>query len=148
MSSTPSASTAPVHLPKVLPELMQVLSDTQGAISRSLPDARLHHLLVLRASQLNGCGYCVKMHTRDARAHGETGERLDRLVVWRHVDGFDARERAALAWTEALTRLDADADFGALRACLRDHFDEAQVAALTADIAMINLWNRLQVSNH
>ncbi|KLI97202.1 carboxymuconolactone decarboxylase family protein [Luteimonas sp. FCS-9] len=149
MSSTAhDPVTAPVHLPEVLPDLMQALVATQGRISRLTPDAGLHHLMVLRASQINGCAFCVKMHTREAREHGETDTRLDRLVVWRHVEDFDVRERAALAWTEALTRLDAQADYAPLRTALRAHFSDTEIAALTADIAMINLWNRLQIANH
>ena len=74
----------------------------------------LHHLVLLRASQMNKCAFCVKMHTRDARKDGETSERLDRLIVWRHVGDFTAREKAAFAWTEALTDLKDEADMAAM----------------------------------
>lgn len=131
-----------------LPEVYRAFLDVQAAIDAAGLPRLLHHLVVLRASQINGCAFCVKMHTREARADGETDERLDRLVVWRHVDDYTPREKAALAWTEALTRLDGQDDLAELRAGLREHFSEAEVAALGADIAMINLWNRIAISNH
>lgn len=130
------------------PDVLTALAAVNQTIDGHGLDRRLHHLVQLRASQINGCAFCVKMHLREARADGETEERLDRLVVWRHVNDFDAREKAALAWTEALTRLQPDADPGVLRDGLQAHFDPRQIAALTADIAMINLWNRIQVANH
>src|SRR3546814_11236818 len=77
----------------------------------------------------------------------ETNERLDRLVVWRHVDDYTPREEAALAFTEAMTRLDDQSVLSELRAALREHFSEQEVAALGADVAMINLWNRISISN-
>lgn len=108
----------------------------------------LHHLAQLRASQLNQCAFCVRMHTREAREDGESNERLDRLVVWDHCNDFTPREKAALAWTEALTRLDRRTDYAALRTSLREHFSEVEIGALTATVAMINLWNRIQISRH
>lgn len=140
---------APILLQKQLPDVVQALLAVYKPINEAAaPEPALHHLVVLRASQINQCGYCVKMHTREARADGETSERLDRLVVWRHVGDYSPRERAALAWTEALTQLDPRADYGRLRAELRAHFSDAEIAALTATIAMINVWNRIQVSDH
>ncbi len=91
---------------------------------------------------------CIKMHTREAREDGETNERLDRVIVWNHVSDFDEREKAALAWTEALTEIDSKADLGALRARLRQHFSDKEIGALTAEVAAINFWNRMQVSRH
>jgi len=131
-----------------IPNVIAALTKVHGAIDHHGLDRMLHHLVQLRASQLNGCAYCVKMHTKEARADGETNERLDRLVVWELVDDFSAGERAALAWTEALTQLDRKTDYSTLRAELRRHFNDAQISALTAAIAMINLWNRFQVSAH
>lgn len=111
-------------------------------------EAKIRHLVHLRASQINGCAFCVKMHLKEAREDGESDDRLDRVVVWRHVHDFSPRERAALAWTEALTSLDPRADLGALRAELRRHFSEDQIGVLTADVGLINFWNRMQVSRH
>lgn len=138
----------PVNHYKNVPNVFGALENVHGAIDGHGLDRMLHHLVQLRASQLNGCAYCVKMHTREAREDGETNDRLDRLTVWRHVSDFTAKERAALAWTEALTQLDGKTDYGPLRAGLREHFSEAEISALTATVAMINLWNRIQVSMH
>jgi alkylhydroperoxidase family enzyme len=88
------------------------------------------------------------MHAKEARDDGETNERLDRLVVWSHVSDFTAKEKAALAWTEALTQLPTHTELGPLRAALREHFSDVEASALTTVIAMINLWNRLGVSVH
>jgi AhpD family alkylhydroperoxidase len=104
------------------------------------------HLVELRASQMNFCAFCVKMHIADARKDGETDARLDRLIVWRFVDDFSDAEKAALAWTEALTTLDQTADLASIRADLRTHFNPKQIGALTMLIAQINLWNRVQRS--
>ena len=137
-----------IRFEKEIPEALQALIGAEGAISGSGIPPTLKHLVKLRASQVNGCAFCVKMHLREARADGESNDRLDRLVVWRHVGDFTAAEKAALAWTEALTELAPATDLAGLRARLREHFSEREVAALTATVAMINLWNRLQVSNH
>ena len=137
-----------IRYQQLLPDAFQALIKVNPAINAAGLDPMLHHLIVLRASQINGCGHCVKMHTREAREDGESNERLDRLVVWRHVDDYTPREKAALAFTEAMTRLDDHAVLPELRAALREHFTEQEVAALGADIAMINLWNRVAISNH
>ena len=141
-------STKPVNHYTNVPDVFSSLEKVHGAIDQHGLDRMLHHLVQLRASQLNGCAYCVKMHTREAREDGETNERLDRLIVWDHVSDFTAKERAALAWTEALTQIDRRTDYGALRAALREHFSDTEISALTAEVAMINLWNRIQVSTH
>ncbi|WP_160107960.1 carboxymuconolactone decarboxylase family protein [Pseudomonas izuensis] len=143
-----SSNTQPVNLQHAMPQVFESLARVHVALdSHDLPSS-LKHLVHLRASQINQCGFCVKMHSREAREANESSERLDRLVVWRHVNDFSAAERAALAWTEALTVLDQKTDYASLRADLREHFDDALIAALTAEIGMINLWNRLQVSRH
>lgn len=141
-------TTKPVNHFQTIPDVIQALTRVHEAIDTQGLDRMLHHLVQLRASQLNACAYCVKMHTREAREDGETNERLDRLVVWEHVSDFSPKERAALAWTEALTRLDHRTDYGALRSVLREHFSDTEISALTATVAMINLWNRIQISGH
>jgi AhpD family alkylhydroperoxidase len=141
-------TTDPVNHYKNVPNVFASLEKVHSAIDEYGLDRMLHHLVQLRASQLNACAYCVKMHTKEARDDGETNERLDRLTVWAHVSDFSRKERAALAWTEALTQLDRKTDYGSLRADLREHFSDAQISALTATVAMINLWNRIQVSTH
>lgn len=142
------SNTAPINLATRSPVLYQAFSQAQEAIQEAGLSPTLHHLVVLRASQINGCAFCVKMHTREARRDGETDARLDRLIVWRHVDDFSDAEKAALAWTEALTVLKDDTEYGPLRARLREHFSDEQISTLTATVAMINVWNRVQVSQH
>jgi len=137
-----------IQFNEAAPEIYKAMARVEGAITQHGQDALLRHLVKLRASQMNGCAFCVKMHTAEARQDGETNERLDRVVVWRHVDDFTPAEKVALAWTEALTELKQDTDYGALRSQLREHFTDGEIAGLTATIAMINLWNRIQVSNH
>lgn len=132
------------HVPDVLTGFLT----THGKICKSDLEPKLRHLIELRASQINQCAFCVKMHTEEAKKDGEKQERLERLVVWRHVEDFTPAERAAMAWTEALTLLDPVADYSPLRDDLRQHFSDAQISAITAAIAMINVWNRFQVSNH
>ncbi|MBW8321423.1 MAG: carboxymuconolactone decarboxylase family protein [Rhizobium sp.] len=131
-----------------IPEVFKALQGVHATMDENGLEPSLHHLVVLRASQINRCGHCVKMHTKEARADGETSDRLDRLVVWDHVNDFNDREKAALAWTEALTVLDNGMDLGALRAQLRQYFSEREISILTATIGMINVWNRIQVSRH
>jgi len=137
-----------IRYEQLVPDVLKAFQQVHPAIDAAGLERSLHHLVVLRASQINGCAFCVKMHTREAREDGETNERLDRLVVWNHVDDYTPREKAALAWTEAMTRLDGRSDLAVLRANLREHFSEREVAALGAKVAMINLWNRIAISNH
>lgn len=108
----------------------------------------LSALIELRSSQINQCAYCVNMHIDDALKAGVSQEKLDMLVVWRHVDIFSPSERAVLAWTEALTLLDQNSDYAILRAQLREYFSENEITVITIDIGMINLWNRVQISKH
>ncbi len=119
---------------------------SQVATESALPKT-VQELVRLRASQINGCGYCTDMHTKDALAAGETQQRLSLVAAWRDATVFTEAERAALALAEEGTRL-ADAATGvsddAWQAA-RKHFDEEQLAALIAVIAMINAWNRLNV---
>jgi len=118
----------------------------EGHLASSGLEQSLYHLVKTRASQINGCAHCVHMHTRDARAHGETEERLYLLSAWRESPLYTARERAALAWTEALTLIaDTHAPDDVYEA-LKPHFTETEIVNLTVLIGMINLWNRLAVS--
>jgi AhpD family alkylhydroperoxidase len=148
MTATTTASTAPVRFDLAVPDVIPVLLKVRETIDGHGLDKKLHHLVHLRASQINGCAFCVKMHLREAREDGETQDRLDRLVVWAHVSDFSEAEKAALAWTEALTELDHKTDYASLRSRLRESFSDKEIGALTATIGMINLWNRIQVSAH
>src|ERR1043165_3775032 len=120
-----------VNFEKEIPAVFTTMSGATYAVHDLGFDRKLAHLIHLRASQMNGCAHCIKMHTKDAREDGETNERLDRLVVWRHVSDFTDREKAALAWTEALTSLEDEVDLGPLRAELRKHFSGRDIGLLT-----------------
>jgi AhpD family alkylhydroperoxidase len=123
----------------------QAMVAFDAAVKALALEPRLVELVKLRASQLNGCAYCVDLHSRDAKRQGDTDRRLHALAVWRESPFFTERERAALAWTEALTRLSEthapDADY----AWLSEHFDERERVDLTLVINAINSWNRLAV---
>jgi AhpD family alkylhydroperoxidase len=140
--------TKAVKYEQEIPDVLQAMADVHKVMNGYSLDHKIRHLVHLRASQMNGCAFCIKMHTREAREDGETNERLDRVIVWNHVSDFDEREKTALAWTEALTEIDSKADLGALRAGLRQHFSDKEIGALTAEVAAINFWNRMQVSRH
>ena len=129
-------------------DILEQLGSVHQAIAHHGLDPKIIHLVEMRASQINQCGFCIKMHSAEARAAGETSERLERLIVWRHVRDFNDSEKAALAWTEALTQLDPKADYGPLRAELKEYFSDKEISALTMVICMINLWNRFQISKH
>lgn len=148
MTATSTPNTAPVRVDLAIPDVFPILLKASETIGAQGLDKKLHHLIHLRASQINGCAFCVKMHLREAREDGETQDRLDRLVVWAHVSDFSEAEKAALAWTEALTTLDHKTDYASLRGRLRQSFSDKEIGALTATIGMINLWNRIQVSAH
>jgi AhpD family alkylhydroperoxidase len=139
--------TKAVKYEQEIPEVLKALGGVYNTVFQGF-DRAIMDLVHLRASQINGCAHCMKMHLKEAREHGETSDRLDRLVVWRHVGDFNAREKAALEWTEALTLLDDKTDLGTIRARLREHFSEREMGLLTSDVAMINMWNRINVSRH
>lgn len=142
------SDTKTVNYEQEIPDVLQALADVHDVMDAHGFDRLLHHLVLLRASQINRCGFCVQMHTREAREDGETSQRLDRVVVWDQVSDFTDKEKAALAWTEALTVLDPKSELASLRARLRDHFSEKEIGVLTATVGMINLWNRIAISRH
>src|SRR5919199_3204223 len=125
--------------------------DALNAVAKSISRARVpvpRELLHLRASQINGCSVCVDMHARAARQAGESEDRVFAVGAWRETPYFSDAERAALALTEALTRLADQADPvpDAIWDAAAEHFDEEQLAALVIDIGTVNLWNRLNVA--
>lgn len=130
---------------KLAPKIMQAMIDLDKAVSEAGLEYSLYELVRIRASQINGCAYCIHMHTRDARKAGETEERLYLVAAWRESPLFTPRERAALAWTEALTLLAQtrapDEDFEALKA----HFTDEEIVKLSMAITTINAWNRVAV---
>jgi AhpD family alkylhydroperoxidase len=130
---------------KVAPEALRPMMALEASIKESGIEHSLIHLVKTRASQINGCAFCIHMHTRDARAAGETEERLYMLSAWWESSLYSARERAALLWTDALTlvaetRAPDDAYNG-----LADHFTEAEIVKLTLLITTINAWNRIAI---
>lgn len=109
-------------------------------------DPRLRAVIELRISQLNGCAYCVDLHTMEARRAGETQQRLDCLTVWREVPFFSSSEKAALAWAEAVTLIVENGAPKVLFDDLSAHFSEQQIVDLTLIIAQMNAWNRMAIS--
>jgi AhpD family alkylhydroperoxidase len=116
--------------------------ETSNAVVASL-DPVLVHLVEIRASQINGCAHCLNMHTKAARAKGETEQRLNVLAGWRHAPVFTDKERAALGWTEALTRLSEGYPEAEARAVLQAQFTAEEQVNLTLMINIINGWNRI-----
>jgi AhpD family alkylhydroperoxidase len=125
--------------------ILKPLLDLEQSLKNSGLEHSLIHLVKVRASQINGCAYCIHMHTKEARAQGETEERLYLLDAWRESPLYSDRERAALAWTEALTLVAEthapDDDYGLLSA----HFTPEEQVKLTVLIGTINTWNRLAI---
>ncbi|MDB5491137.1 MAG: alkylhydroperoxidase [Micavibrio sp.] len=131
------------------PKALQAMISLNGSLSESQLGKRLIDLVFTRVSQLNGCAYCVDSHVRDLRADGEEWQRINSLITWREVSLYSDRERAALNWSETMTRLadnhiDRDADF----ALLQKHFNDKEIVELTVAIAAMNAWNRLGVGMH
>jgi len=127
------------------PDAIKAMYALEGAIKHSGLEASLLHLVKMRASQINHCAFCIEMHSREARAQGESELRLYMLSAWRESPLFTERERAALTWTESLTLVAdsnaTDADFAVVDAA----FTQAEIVYLSMAIAAINAWNRLQV---
>lgn len=127
------------------PDLLKQVAALNQAVEACGLERSLLHLVKLRASQINGCSYCVEMHSREARADGESEQRLYLVAAWRESPLFTARERAALEWTEAVTRLSQAGVSEDLFRATRFEFSEADLTRLTVAIGMINVWNRLSV---
>lgn len=127
------------------PEVMQALVALEKTVVSSGLEPALVELVKTRASQINGCAYCIHMHTTDARRHGETEERLYLLDAWRESSLYTDRERAALAWTEALTLISQTHAPDDVYRATREQFDEAGITQLTVLIGTINAWNRVAI---
>jgi len=130
---------------KAAPDAYKAMLGLEQALAKSGLETSLLELIRLRASQINGCAYCVNMHANDARKAGETEARLQTLSVWEETRFFTERERAALAWVESLTRLPEKHAPQHQFDALREHFSDAEIANLTLAIATINAWNRFGV---
>jgi AhpD family alkylhydroperoxidase len=132
--------------PKKFGDVLGAMLGLNKAIESSGLDQKLLYLVEVRASQINHCGYCIDMHTKDARLEGETEQRLYLLPAWREAPLYSERERAALAWAEAVTKLENGHVPDEVYAQAREHFDEQQLMKLTLQIVAINGWNRFCIS--
>lgn len=128
------------------PETYQALLGLSQYIAKTFTDAKLRALIELRVSQINGCAFCLDMHATEARHLGESQQRLDCVAAWRETPFFTERERAALAWAEAITLVAETRVPDDVYEEVKRHFPEPELVDLTAVIGMINLWNRMSVS--
>ena len=131
----------------IAPKSYQAMAGVSGQLAHSSLGALLIDLIQIRVSQINGCAFCLDMHVRDLRKHGETWQRINSLPTWRETSLYSARERAALNWAETMTRLadrhvDRDEDFEALKL----QFSDQEIVELCWAIAGINTWNRMAIS--
>jgi AhpD family alkylhydroperoxidase len=135
-----------IRYEKYAPQALHAIYALERHLSASPLGERLLHLIKVRASQINGCAYCIDMHYKDARALGETEQRLYQLDAWRETPFYSARERAALEWTEALTLVAQTRVPDELYKSVRKEFSESELVDLTYAIMAINSWNRLLIS--
>lgn len=137
---------ARINLMNVNPGVLQAMLGLEKQVSKSGLDSKLLDLVRMRASQINGCAYCLDMHSKDARADGETEQRLYGLDAWRETPYYSARERAALEWTEALTLVMEEHVPDDVYERVRQNFSEDELTHLSLAIVAINGWNRLNVA--
>lgn len=134
-----------IDVRRVAPQAMEPVFALEKSIHSFGFDERLIELIKLRASQLNGCAFCVDLHARRLRELGEPNERIDAVDVWKEGPFFNERERAALAWTESVTLLSQDHVPDSVFELARTQFDEVELVHLTMVIVTINVWNRIAV---
>ncbi|MET0618599.1 MAG: carboxymuconolactone decarboxylase family protein [Luteibacter sp.] len=130
------------------PELTRKLTELSMAEGKGAIEESIRHLVHIRASQINGCAFCVDMHVKQAVIHGERDLRLHHVAIWRESNLFVPRERACLAWTEALTRIPAHGVPDDLYDHVRSQLSEKEISDLTFVVAAINAWNRINVAFH
>ncbi|EJL51916.1 alkylhydroperoxidase AhpD family core domain-containing protein [Rhizobium sp. CF122] len=128
------------------PEFFKKLSDLSMGLKDSVIEQKLRDLVNIRASQINGCGFCLDMHVKEAKIHGESELRLYHVAIWRESNLFVPRERAALAWTEAVTNLPEGGIPDELYERVRGQLSEKEVSDLTFSIMVINAWNRASIA--
>jgi AhpD family alkylhydroperoxidase len=131
---------------KISPAAFKAMAGLQAYVDQSGLEPALVELVKIRASQINGCAYCIVMHTTDARKHGESDERMHLLNAWREAPVFTARERAALAWTEAVTLVAEGHVPDSVYQEVRSQFSEKELVDLTAAAVTINAWNRFAIA--
>src|SRR4051794_4364409 len=137
---------ARIDLMHISPGIIQAMLGLERQVRQAGFDHRLLDLVRMRASQINRCAYCLDMHSKDARANGETEQRLYGLDAWRETPYYSARERAALEWTEALTLVSETGVPDEVYDRVREQFPENELAHLSLAIVSINGWNRLNVA--
>jgi AhpD family alkylhydroperoxidase len=135
-----------INFMQAAPDSIKALMALEAQVQGSGLEQSLIELVKTRASQINGCAFCINMHTQDARKHGETEQRLYLLNAWREAPAYTDRERAALAWTEAVTLISETHVPDDVYNDVRAHFSEADTVNLTMLIATINSWNRLAIA--
>ena len=131
---------------KVSPDLYKALAGMQSYVDGCGLERKLLDLVKIRASQINGCAFCIVMHTNDARKHGESDEWMHLLNAWHEAPVYSARERAALAWTEAVTLISKHHVPDQIYDEARQHFSEKEIVDLTAAVIAINAWNRAAIA--
>jgi AhpD family alkylhydroperoxidase len=137
---------ARINLMHINPGVMQAMFGLERQVRQAGFDHKLLDLVRMRASQINGCAYCLDMHSKDARANGETEQRLYGLNAWRETPYYSARERAALEWTEALTLVSQNGVPDEVYDRVREQFSEDELVHLSLAIVAINGWNRLNIA--
>lgn len=136
---------ARIDFRKASPAAAQTMFDMEAYLAKCSIERPLLHLIKMRASQINGCAHCIDMHSKDARFEGETEQRLYALDAWRETPFYSARERAALAWTEAVTLVSQTHIPDDVFEVARAQFSEAELADLTLAVVVINGWNRIAI---
>ncbi|EQB15230.1 carboxymuconolactone decarboxylase family protein [Novosphingobium lindaniclasticum] len=127
-------------------ELVRKMTDLSMAVKQGAVEKSILTLVDIRASQLNGCAFCLDMHVKEAKIQGERELRVHHVAIWRESTLFDERERAALLWTETLSRLPEGGVPDAIYAQVREHFSEKEIVDLTFAVMTINAWNRLSIA--
>jgi AhpD family alkylhydroperoxidase len=135
-----------IDILRISPRPVQAMMGLQSYVNGSGLEHSLIELVKMRASQINGCAYCLDMHSKDARAAGETEQRLYLLDAWREAPFYSERERAALEWTESLTLIRDGHVPDDIYAAAREHFSEAELVDLALAVVAINGWNRLSIA--
>ncbi|HEV7247678.1 MAG TPA: carboxymuconolactone decarboxylase family protein [Shinella sp.] len=128
------------------PELFKKISELSMALAGSVVEQKIRDLVNIRASQMNGCAFCLDMHVKEAKIHGESELRVHHVAIWRESTLFIPRERAALAWTEALTKLPEGGIPDELYERVRGQLSEKEISDLTFSIMTINAWNRASIA--
>ena len=145
-TSAPAPTLKRLNYIQAAPDIIGGLSAFNAQLAKAFGDPKLKALVDLRVSQMNGCAYCIDLHSNEARRLGEVAQRLDCLAVWREVGFYTDRERAALAWAEAVTLASESRVPDDVYSEARKQFSEQQLVVLTVLVGVINSWNRIAIS--